>query len=226
MSSPQHPVNRNIAQSVERDSMRAICRIIWLVLCVALICAALPGSARVRHKRVGKYRAYGQYRRVASQTAPKPLAPVAFTWPTVKPPLGAAKATTLPASTVVALETTPVIWEAGLSTQITGTDKPKPARRARVEEFAPLVSVVSSAIMLLAVLWLVGMTLRELRRARAAGFVSRGSVEVLGSAELEPETRAYFVRVEGRILVLTADTRHGGLAVALVPEAVEPASTD
>ena len=42
MSSPQHPVNRNIAQSMERDSMRAICRIIWLVLCVALICAALP----------------------------------------------------------------------------------------------------------------------------------------------------------------------------------------
>ena len=81
--------------------------------------------------------------------------------------------------------------------------------------------------MLLVALWLVGMILRELRRVRAAaGFAAGGSVEMLGSAELEPGTRAYFVRVEGKVLVLTTDTRHGGLAVALVPEAGEPDSAD
>jgi len=202
--------------------MRAISRIIWLLLCMALVCAALPGSARVRHRRASKYRAYGQYRRASSRIVVKPLVPVAFTWPAQKPSAAIAGPTTQPVSIMAVLETTPA--PAALSLQATEAGKPK--WRARVGDFAPLVSVVSSAIVLLAALWLVGMILRELRRVRAAGMATRGSVEMLGSAELELGTRAYFVRVEGKVLVLTTDTRHGGLAVALVPEAGEPDSAD
>ena len=203
--------------------MRMIFRIIWLVLCIALICAALPGSARVRHRRVGKYRAYGQYRRASSRIVVKPPAPVAFTWPAQKPSAAIAGPTTQPVSIMAVLETTPA--PAALSLQATEAGKPK--WRARVGDFAPLVSVVSSAIVLLAALWLVGMILRELRRVRAAaGFVTGGSVEMLGSVELEPGRRAHFVRIEGKVLVLTTDARHGSLAVALVPEAGEPDSAD
>lgn len=87
----------------------------------------------------------------------------------------------------------------------------------RVAPAALYVAAACSVVALLAVLWVTLAIARELRRlGRRAG--GSGTVDLVGSTDLERGLRVYFVRVDGRMLALTADDRTGELSVALVPE--------